>query len=663
MSQTEELLSGLSEEEMAVYTTMENEPHVVINNDRTISVPTELKRIAVQYDKDIETVTFDCPRYWDNIDLSTHVIYINYKRADGVLGSYIAENVAVDVDDEKLIHFTWTISSHVSLIKGQLLFLVCIKDVDDGGNEITHWNSELCKDMHVSEGLECIDVITDEYPDIITQLIEMVNSNAGSDVDLSDYVQKREGYGLAQLTLDGMGVVVPGVNPGKPYKLEVDMREYGVVSADIPTCTSHLQNDSGFVAEEDVDDIKQIIENIETTENVPELLNPNSEYANILTGISAVCEKTIEKGTYIESATILVDSNTNVDVFAIDKTTNKCVYHKLCKCNTGENVIPINWTTDCDCLFGVYGKVKYKQSSSIPENNIWSSGHLVKTDPLVPHVGDSVTMSNMYNGNWAISVSFKCKKGLASDVSHLKSQVEDINNRINVIYPHSGIVSFIDDDTGKFVPDIWGNIISETGIRMGFACVTGIMGGEIEHTGVYEPMTLSYLKQLYDEGHEVYSHTHSHPACYSDSTTLDMLDEECRKSRDWLNENGFIRNSDVIVYSGGLGENQTDKQAVVRRNYKWGIDTVGGGINPEPISNPLCVYRCNADTMTLEELKAKVDVAVSENKLLVLMNHAYQLNLDKENQVNKIISLINYIKESGALILPFEEAVHQIYGW
>lgn len=42
-----------------------DEAHIVINSDRSVSVPDELKNIAVQYDHNIETVTFDCPRYWD----------------------------------------------------------------------------------------------------------------------------------------------------------------------------------------------------------------------------------------------------------------------------------------------------------------------------------------------------------------------------------------------------------------------------------------------------------------------------------------------------------------------------------------------------------------------------------------------------------------------
>lgn len=47
---------------------------IIINSDRTVTVPDSAKKIAVQYDHNVNTLIFDCPRYADeehNIDLST----------------------------------------------------------------------------------------------------------------------------------------------------------------------------------------------------------------------------------------------------------------------------------------------------------------------------------------------------------------------------------------------------------------------------------------------------------------------------------------------------------------------------------------------------------------------------------------------------------------
>lgn len=177
MSQTDELLDNLSEEEIQAYSgDSETEPHIVIGRDRIIMVPEVLKRLAVQYDHNVETVTFDCIRYWDGLDMSAMPIYINYKRADGELGSYLVEDVTVDETDNTIMHFTWTISGHVSYRNGNLIFLVCAKRVDENGLELNHWNSELCMDCYISPGMEHSTSVIEANTDIITQLLTRMDT-------------------------------------------------------------------------------------------------------------------------------------------------------------------------------------------------------------------------------------------------------------------------------------------------------------------------------------------------------------------------------------------------------------------------------------------------------------------------------------------------------
>lgn len=174
MSQVDKLLDSLTDEELAAYgTTSESEPHIVIGNNRRIIIPEQLKRIAVQYDHNVETVIFDCPRYWDNHDMSTMAIYINYMRSDGYADSYPADNVTVDGD---IMHFSWTISRNVTEVQGNISFLVCVKNTDAEGNEINHWNSELSTGMYVSEGMETEEQVLEFYPDLVTQLLLRMDS-------------------------------------------------------------------------------------------------------------------------------------------------------------------------------------------------------------------------------------------------------------------------------------------------------------------------------------------------------------------------------------------------------------------------------------------------------------------------------------------------------
>ena len=210
MSNATELLANLNPDQIATYgANNAPEGHIIIDEDRFIKVPEALKRIAVQYDHNIETVTFDCPRYWDEHDLSKMVGYINYMRADGEMGSCIT-TATVDEDDENLIHFDWTISGHVSAIKGKLDFLVCFKDVDDEGTELHHWNSELCEDLYVSAGLETNETILMENPDIVTQLlfaIDKVEEMFSPTVELN-------------ATVDGYRMTVTDVNGTKTYTIK-----------------------------------------------------------------------------------------------------------------------------------------------------------------------------------------------------------------------------------------------------------------------------------------------------------------------------------------------------------------------------------------------------------------------------------------------------------
>lgn len=170
MSQAEELLNSLTENDISLQlANPETEPHIVVGDDRFISVPKELQRIAVQYDHDVETVTFDCPRYWDDLDMSDLSIYINYMRKDRVVGIYKATDISVDTTNDRIMHFNWKISRNVTEVVGQIKFLVCVKKGDADGNEVNHWNSELNTEMYISEGLEAGEGYFDSYPDIILQ--------------------------------------------------------------------------------------------------------------------------------------------------------------------------------------------------------------------------------------------------------------------------------------------------------------------------------------------------------------------------------------------------------------------------------------------------------------------------------------------------------------
>lgn len=145
------------------------EEHIVINPDRTITVPESLKKIGIQFDHNIETVTFDCFRRWDGHDLSKMKIFINYLRSDNEVGSAQATNIET-IDDERMT-FDWVISQNVTMVNGPLTFIVCIKAADPTDNSmIRHWNSERNTDLYVGEGLAA-EPVNETHADIITALL------------------------------------------------------------------------------------------------------------------------------------------------------------------------------------------------------------------------------------------------------------------------------------------------------------------------------------------------------------------------------------------------------------------------------------------------------------------------------------------------------------
>lgn len=176
MALADELLDSISEDQSAEYMSVGTNPHIVIDEDRNIILPERYKIIAAQGDHNMATYTFDCPRFSDGRDMSQMVVYINYIRSDGETGSYPADNVSIDAQDNDLMHFEWTPLLPATLEHGTFAFLVCVCRTEPDGNMENHWSTRLCKDATISEGMDCHqNTIIDMYPDVITRILERLN--------------------------------------------------------------------------------------------------------------------------------------------------------------------------------------------------------------------------------------------------------------------------------------------------------------------------------------------------------------------------------------------------------------------------------------------------------------------------------------------------------
>lgn len=165
-----------AEELLARTVNPETEPHIVIDATRNVYVPDELQNIAVQFDHNIETVIFDCPRYWDGHDLSVMAVFVNYMRADGIVGQFFCNNVIVDENDESIMHFSWTISGNVTYAVGTISFLVCAKTTEEDGDLKQRWSSNLNQQMKVSKGMIESGEIEKLEPDVITSILLRIDT-------------------------------------------------------------------------------------------------------------------------------------------------------------------------------------------------------------------------------------------------------------------------------------------------------------------------------------------------------------------------------------------------------------------------------------------------------------------------------------------------------
>lgn len=173
MSLAENLLNSLSTENISEDYSTDEEEHIVVDNTRKITVPAKLRTIAVEGDKDIETVTIDCVRYWDEHDLSSFAIYINYMLPSGETGTYIPENI---IRNDDYFSFNWVIGRNLTKYSGSISFLILARQTDSFGGVIYQWSSLLNSEFNVSKGLEVTSVPEENLTqDIISQILQSLN--------------------------------------------------------------------------------------------------------------------------------------------------------------------------------------------------------------------------------------------------------------------------------------------------------------------------------------------------------------------------------------------------------------------------------------------------------------------------------------------------------
>lgn len=280
MATADEVLQTMSDAD--VYADTENEVFVIDAETRTINVPASESLFGVEGDKDVERKYFQCPKIvGDNIDLSQHQIYIAYvysassgatsfpNNADGL---YHCEDVEVDGDN---ITFSWKLSLNVFSNPGFVAFKMTAKQ-NDGENLKTKWNTAPAYGtvlLTVPDG----DDIAEQYPDVINQILDRLDEleESGGGGGTTNYNNLSNQPQINGVTLSGNKTsedlnlqpagtyLTEETDPTVPTwakqatKPEYTADEVGALpeNTEIPSKTSDLTNDSGFVTSSDVHNV------------------------------------------------------------------------------------------------------------------------------------------------------------------------------------------------------------------------------------------------------------------------------------------------------------------------------------------------------------------------------------------------------------------------
>lgn len=137
------------------------------NKKRLILVPGSQSILAIQLDNQSEIVTFKFPRYQEEVDLSTKVPYVNYKRPQVEdLGKAFC---TIEKTDDTFIYFSWMVDAAATQYSGTIQFQVEFAD-----GEGYRWQSQIGE----------LPILTSLYnsglepytPDILEQYVQRLNN-------------------------------------------------------------------------------------------------------------------------------------------------------------------------------------------------------------------------------------------------------------------------------------------------------------------------------------------------------------------------------------------------------------------------------------------------------------------------------------------------------
>lgn len=254
--------------------TLDTDKTLIIDKDlRIITIPSNVKNLGVESDDDVLRLKFSMPRMYGDVDLSDFSIYINYMNAKNTGDVYVVDDKTI-ADDT--ITFSWLVGRVALAYKGSVRFIVCMKKHDNDSNVIREYNTTIAS-LPVLEGLETGETVIQQNPDIIEMLLTsseplvgttqtvtpsqvLAAIKAGRDIALqytdsyygtfifsSFNANEKLGIVVSNSILpqwDGLTGTLIGFVEDAGWNFRATKT---ATKDDVPTKTSQLTNDSGFL--------------------------------------------------------------------------------------------------------------------------------------------------------------------------------------------------------------------------------------------------------------------------------------------------------------------------------------------------------------------------------------------------------------------------------
>lgn len=152
------------------------------------------KTQLIQFDHNSERLTFELPRYIDGHDMSlcnkAEVHYINIGNdSTQNKGVYTIDDVAISLDDDNVVTFSWLISANATQLVGSLNFLIRFICLTDDVIEYA-WHTNIYSSIKIKDSINNSEEVVEQYADVLEQWKRELEEAAGSGSDFSKLTER-----------------------------------------------------------------------------------------------------------------------------------------------------------------------------------------------------------------------------------------------------------------------------------------------------------------------------------------------------------------------------------------------------------------------------------------------------------------------------------------